>query len=132
VGDSCIGGGGIAVAPVPATISSARIGMFWLREGLESVSSGLAGGWGQRLMVRLSCWVLGVGLLAIGPMPGTLAQQHGLTGLTRDAFVGAALRTCNAQQMAAPENVGISKPLLLASKRCGDFESPLFPCTNPF
>jgi hypothetical protein len=51
-------------------------------------------------------------------MPASLAQQRGLTGVTRDAFVGAAIRTCNAQQMAAPENVGISKPPLLAYCNC--------------
>lgn len=47
-----------------------------------------------------------------------MGQQAGLTGATRDAFVGAAIRTCNARQLNARESASIAKPLLNSYCAC--------------
>jgi hypothetical protein len=51
-------------------------------------------------------------------VPYVLGQQSGLTGAVRDSFVGAAIRTCTAQQFNAPANAGIAKPLLISYCSC--------------
>jgi hypothetical protein len=45
-------------------------------------------------------------------------QELRLTGASRDAFVGAAIRTCRDKQFNAPENANIAKPLLLQYCNC--------------
>ena len=40
-------------------------------------------------------------------------EELGLTGALRDAFVGAAMRTCVDKQISSPENAGTGKPLLV-------------------
>jgi hypothetical protein len=51
------------------------------------------------------------------------AQEAGLTGAglmgnVRDSFVGAATRTCTAQQMNATENAGLPKTALISYCGC--------------
>jgi hypothetical protein len=60
--------------------------------------------------------------LAYTVVSGANAQQSGLkegdARLIRYVFVGSLISNCNAKQMAAPENVGAPKTMLLAHCNC--------------
>jgi hypothetical protein len=66
-------------------------------------------------------WTLAFGsaffLVRFG-VPYVRGQQAGLSGPTRDAYVGAAIRTCTAKQVNAPENASIPKPMLISFCNC--------------
>jgi|SRR6185437_2810849 len=72
------------------------------------------------MTIEIKSIVAAFALAAVVAMPcfGQELQQRGLTGIGRDAFIGGALRTCNAKQLTDPVNVGISKTTLLAFCNC--------------